>query len=110
MGKRVIADQEPWRTMSRPTLGSIQISAIPRSRSRKIMSAIKTGLQAVRERIAAAARAASRSPDEIALVAVTKTFPAQAVAEAVECGQCAFGVNYAQEGVGKMHAMRELLG
>jgi len=74
------------------------------------MSAIKTGLQAVRERIAAAARAASRSPDEIALVAVTKTFPAQAVAEAVECGQCAFGANYAQEGVGKMHAMRELLG
>src|SRR5689334_20708077 len=110
MGRHVMAAQEPWRRMSLPNLESTQISAIPRSRSRKIMSAIKTGLQAVRERIAAAARAVSRSPDEIALVAVTKTFPAQAVAEAVECGQCAFGENYAQEGVDKMHAIRELLG
>jgi pyridoxal phosphate enzyme (YggS family) len=87
-----------------------QFFAIPRSQSRKTMSAIETGLQAVRERIATAARAESRSPEEIELVAVTKTFPAQAVAEAVECGQCAFGENYAQEGVAKMQALRELLG
>jgi pyridoxal phosphate enzyme (YggS family) len=71
------------------------------------MSAIKTGLQAVRVRIAAAAAAAGRHPDDIELVAVTKTFPAEAVLEAVRCGQRVFGENYAQEGVAKMLAVRE---
>jgi pyridoxal phosphate enzyme (YggS family) len=74
------------------------------------MSTIKSGLQAVRERIVAAAQAASRRPEDIALIAVSKTFPARAVAEAVECGQRAFGENYAQEGVAKMQAVREQLG
>jgi PLP dependent protein len=73
------------------------------------MSAIKTGMQAVRARIAAAAEAAGRRPDDIELIAVSKTFPAQAVTEAVRCGQRAFGENYAQEGVAKMLAVRNEL-
>ena len=73
------------------------------------MSAIKTGLQAVRVRIAAAAAAAGRHPEDIELVAVTKTFPTDAVMEAVRCGQRVFGENYAQEGVAKMLAVREHL-
>jgi pyridoxal phosphate enzyme (YggS family) len=73
------------------------------------MSAIKTGLQAVRARIAAAAAAAGRRPEDVELVAVTKTFPADAVMEAVRCGQRVFGENYAQEGVAKMLAVREHL-
>jgi PLP dependent protein len=73
----------------------------------KIMSAIKTGLQAVRTRIAAAATAADRHPEDIQLVAVTKTFPAEAVMEAVRCGQRVFGENYAREGVAKMLAVHE---
>jgi len=74
-----------------------------------MMSAIQTGMQAVRARIAAAAQAAGRRPDDIELIAVSKTFPAQAVVEAVRCGQRAFGENYAQEGVAKMLAVRNEL-
>src|SRR5215475_13657397 len=73
------------------------------------MSAVKAGLQAVRARIAAAAAAAARRPEDIELVAVSKTFAAQKVVEAVGCGQRVFGENYAQEGVAKMLAVRELL-
>jgi len=72
------------------------------------MSAIETGLQAVRGRIAAAALAAGRDPHDIELIAVSKTFPAPAVIEAVRCGQRAFGENYAQEGVAKIQALRDL--
>ena len=73
------------------------------------MSAIKSALQAVRTRIAAAATGAGRHPSDIELVAVSKTFPASAVCEAVDCGQRVFGENYAQEGVAKMLAVRDLL-
>jgi PLP dependent protein len=74
-----------------------------------MISRVDTGLQTVRARIAAAAAAAGRDAASIELVAVSKTFPAAAVVEAVRCGQCAFGENYAQEGVAKMLAVRELL-
>ena len=73
------------------------------------MSTIESALQAVRTRIAAAATAAGRNRWDIELVAVSKTFPASAVAEAVNCGQLVFGENYAQEGVAKMLAVRDLL-
>lgn len=73
------------------------------------MSTVQQSLQAVRARIAAAAAAAGRSPDDIALIAVSKTFPAAAVLEAVAAGQFAFGENYAQEGVDKIARVRALL-
>ncbi|MGH8730963.1 MAG: YggS family pyridoxal phosphate-dependent enzyme, partial [Burkholderiales bacterium] len=44
-------------------------------------------------------------PEEIILVAVCKTFPPQAIAEASAAGQTAFGENYAQEGIEKMAAL-----
>jgi uncharacterized pyridoxal phosphate-containing UPF0001 family protein len=66
------------------------------------MTTIASRLQAVKTRIAGAARAAGRAPGEITLVAVSKTFPAEAVAEACAAGQYAFGENYAQEAVGKI--------
>src|SRR5438552_3033807 len=75
-----------------------------------MMSAIKTRLQTVQTRIAAAALAAGRAPSDVELIAVSKTFPAQAVVEAAGCAQCAFGENYAQEGVTKMRAVRDALG
>ena len=71
------------------------------------MSAIESGLANVRARIETAARAAGRRPEDIELVAVSKTFRAEDVAEAVRCGQRAFGENYAQEGVAKMLAVRQ---
>ena len=73
------------------------------------MSRVSEGLQGVRARIAAAVVAARRAPGSVSLVAVSKTFPAEAVADAIEAGQLAFGENYAQEGVEKMGAMQALL-
>jgi pyridoxal phosphate enzyme (YggS family) len=54
-------------------------------------------LQAVRDRIAAAARAAGRDPDSVALLAISKTWPAAAVRELAALGQADFGENRAQE-------------
>jgi pyridoxal phosphate enzyme (YggS family) len=51
----------------------------------------------VRDRIAAAARAAGREPSDVTLVAVTKTLPARVVADAHALGVADFGENYANE-------------
>ena len=65
------------------------------------MSAIASSLQAVRERIARAARDFGRSPQEISLLAVSKTWPVDCVTEASRAGQRSFGENYVQEGIAK---------
>ena len=69
------------------------------------MRSIHDNLQAVRERIARAARDAGRDPRTVSLLAVSKTHPAPLVAQAVEAGQRAFGENYVQEAVEKMDAL-----
>jgi pyridoxal phosphate enzyme (YggS family) len=66
------------------------------------MTSIAANLQAVRARIAAACLAAGRPPDAVQLLAVSKTWPAASVREALAAGQCAFGENYVQEGVAKV--------
>jgi PLP dependent protein len=68
------------------------------------MSAIASNLQAVRARIAKAAEQAGRSPGEIALLAVSKTWPIDCVLAAAAAGQRAFGENYVREGVSKVLA------
>ena len=65
------------------------------------MTSIAANLQAVRARIAAACLAAGRPPDAVQLLAVSKTWPAASVREALAAGQRAFGENYVQEGVAK---------
>jgi pyridoxal phosphate enzyme (YggS family) len=72
------------------------------------MATISSALQAVKQRIAAAAREAGRAPQEITLLAVSKTFPAQAVREAWAAGQRAFGESYVQEAVDKIAALNDL--
>jgi pyridoxal phosphate enzyme (YggS family) len=72
------------------------------------MDTIAGNLQAVRARIARAARDAGRAPEEVTLVAVSKTFPAERVAEAHAAGQQAFGENHAQEGVEKITVLAGL--
>ncbi|MBI2295164.1 MAG: YggS family pyridoxal phosphate-dependent enzyme [Betaproteobacteria bacterium] len=72
------------------------------------MTTIAAKLQAVRERIARAAEAAGRRPDDIVLVAVSKTFPAERIAEAHAAGQNAFGENHAQESVEKITRLAHL--
>ena len=72
------------------------------------MSAIASNLQAVRTRIAKAAIQAGRLPEEITLLAVSKTWPAECVVLANQAGQRAFGENYVREAVDKVHATTSL--
>jgi len=69
------------------------------------MSTIAANLQAVEATIAAAAEAANRPRSSVQLLAVSKTFPMEAVLEAMAAGQHAFGENYLQEGVEKIAAV-----
>ena len=55
------------------------------------MSSIAENLEYVREQIAQAAMKSGRSPDEVELVAITKTHPAEKVRDAIEAGQSLFG-------------------
>jgi len=54
-------------------------------------------LAAIRERIGVAANRAGRNPGDIALMAVCKTFPSEAILEAYDAGQRLFGENRVQE-------------
>ncbi len=67
---------------------------------------IADNLRLVRDRIANAALAAGRRPEDITLVAVSKTKPAEAVAAALAAGQTVFGENRVQEAVTKFPAFR----
>lgn len=74
-----------------------------------IMSTIAHNLQAVDDSIRAAAAAAGRARSDVQLLAVSKTFPAEAVLEAVAAGQLAFGENYLQEALDKIAAVSQAL-
>ncbi len=69
-------------------------------------SPISRALAAVRARIAQACARAGRSPDTVTLVAVSKTHPAERVAEALAAGQLVFGENRVQEAKAKFPALR----
>jgi len=73
------------------------------------MSTIAGNLQAVEATIQVACEAAGRPRSTVQLLAVSKTFPAEAVLEAVAAGQRAFGENYLQEGVDKIAAVAKAL-
>jgi len=66
------------------------------------MSTIAANLQAVEATIRAVCESAGRPRSTVQLLAVSKTFPAEAVLEAADSGQRAFGENYLQEGVDKI--------
>jgi pyridoxal phosphate enzyme (YggS family) len=72
------------------------------------MNEIAQHRQAVLARLQAACAAAGREPVEVRLLAVSKTFDADAVYEAWQAGQREFGENYIQEGVDKIARLREL--
>lgn len=69
---------------------------------------IAENIAQVQERIAAAARRAGRNPDEITLMAVSKTFPAERIREAYAAGLRVFGENRVQEFAAKANALRDL--
>lgn len=68
-------------------------------------SAIAERLDGVRERIALACERAGRQPDEVKLVAVSKTFPAQDILQAAESGQHSFGESRLQEAQPKLEEL-----
>lgn len=59
-------------------------------------------LHLIHQRIQQACTRAGRSLGEVNLLAVSKTFPAEAVLAMAQAGQTAFGENYVQEGVDKI--------
>ncbi len=69
------------------------------------MTHIPRQLADIKERIAAAAEAAGRSPEDVTLVAVSKTFPAADIQAAYEAGQTIFGENRIQELTEKVPAL-----
>ena len=71
------------------------------------MESAATRLAAVDERIAHACKLARREPGEVTLVAVSKTYAADAIAPLIEAGQRVFGENRVQEAQAKWPALRE---
>ncbi len=72
------------------------------------MATISAKLQEVRGRIAAACERFGRPVQSVTLLAVSKTFGADAVRDAHAAGQHAFGENYVQEALAKMAALGDL--
>jgi PLP dependent protein len=66
-----------------------------------------SGLATVREQIAAACRDAGRDPASVTLVAVSKTFGAEAIEPVIAAGQGVFGENRVQEAKAKWPALIE---
>lgn len=69
---------------------------------------VADNLRAVRERIARACAVAGRSPDTVAVLAVTKGFGSEAVTAAIAAGLTDVGENYLQEAVAKFAALEPL--
>jgi PLP dependent protein len=72
------------------------------------MNSVIGKLQTVLSRIATACAASGRPVDSVTLLAVSKTFPAEAVREAFAAGQRQFGENYVQEALDKIRATADL--
>ncbi|MGQ8631646.1 YggS family pyridoxal phosphate-dependent enzyme [Agrobacterium sp. DKPNP3] len=68
---------------------------------------IEARLEDVRQRIARAAEKSGRRPGDVALVAVSKTFDAEAIQPVIDAGQRVFGENRVQEAQGKWPALKE---
>jgi pyridoxal phosphate enzyme (YggS family) len=70
---------------------------------------VAENLERVREQIASAAAKSSRSADDVELVAITKTHPAEKVREAIEAGQTLFGESRVQEARAKIPELPSIL-
>jgi hypothetical protein len=69
------------------------------------MNTIQDNLSALHLRLQRACDKAGRSSSSVQVLAVSKTFDAQAVQQAMAAGQTSFGENYIQEGVAKIKAL-----
>jgi len=71
-------------------------------------SEIADNIARVQDRIAAACRRAGRQPDEVRLIAISKTVSAERIREAYEAGLRDFGENRVQEAAAKRPALSDL--
>ena len=69
---------------------------------------IKDNLAVVQQQLSQAATEAGRSPEDIQLIAVSKTKPAEMINEAVLANHTAFGENMVQEAINKMSALNNI--
>ena len=69
---------------------------------------LQAALTQIRQRIAESCQHAGREPDSVLLIAVSKTFPVDAVVQAANAGQRHFGENYLQEAVDKISGVKEV--
>jgi pyridoxal phosphate enzyme (YggS family) len=69
---------------------------------------IEANLREIRRRLDRAARVADRNPAAVQLIAISKTFAADAVRHAYDAGQRAFGENRVQEALQKIAAVQDL--
>jgi PLP dependent protein len=69
---------------------------------------IASNLADIRARMASAAQSAGRDPSSVRLIAVSKTFPIDAVRDAYAAGQREFGENRVQEGLQKIDGSADL--
>ena len=72
---------------------------------KRMRDSIAQGLDEVRQRMAAACERAGRGAEEVRLVAVSKTFPAQDIRQAIEAGQECFGESRLQEAQPKLEEL-----
>jgi PLP dependent protein len=70
-------------------------------------AAIAGRFEAVRADVARTAIDMGRKPQDVTLIAVSKTYPAEAILPVLEAGQRVFGENYVQEATAKWPALRE---
>ncbi|QWD45553.1 YggS family pyridoxal phosphate-dependent enzyme [Polynucleobacter paneuropaeus] len=69
------------------------------------MTPIAIHLEQVRRRVQDAALAAKRNASSVTLMAVSKTFPAKDIEQAIAAGQKVFGENYVQEAIEKIQTL-----
>ena len=72
------------------------------------MPGIHENVARVRERMAAACRRSARAPEEVKLLAISKTFPPEIIRAAYDAGLCEFGENRVQEAQAKRPALSDL--
>jgi PLP dependent protein len=71
------------------------------------MGALTSSIQQVRERMKQACLRSGRSPEDVLLIAVTKTIPEDRIQQAIREGLIHFGENYIQEAQRKIEALKQ---
>ncbi|WP_394247561.1 YggS family pyridoxal phosphate-dependent enzyme [Vibrio profundi] len=71
------------------------------------MSSIQQNIEQITSQIQSSEQKCGRPPESVQLLAVSKTKPVEAILEAAQGGQVAFGENYVQEGVDKVKHFSE---